>query len=333
MNVISTVGLVGMAIGPVAGGFLLAVAPWQMLLGINTPIAIFALIGIRTGIPADRPEDLHRAPIDITGAVLGTMTVIVVLLAPTLFTETGTTSVWPWAALASAGIAGALFVLRECRAPHPMIDLRLVARPLVAGGLLFKAAGSLAIGSLGYLVTLHLQLADGWTPGRAALGMLPQVVVLIAGGVLIRPLIARTGMTRAAWYSSAVIVAGLAVYGLLGTHGYAWIAVALMLVATGMRVVGVVAGTNVMRGLPDDRTTIGAALADTAGQVGTSVGLALAGTLLTALFTGTLTGGNWDAHQYAQFDTAVTGAGIALTVVASLLVIAGIRLSRDRAGL
>ncbi len=329
LNIISTVGLIGMAIGPIVGGFILALAPWQALLAINAPIAVLAMIGIRTGIPADRPEDLHRAPIDFVGSLLGTVTIVAVLLIPTLFTETGSASVWPWATSACAMATGMLFVLRERRTSHPVIDLSLFARPLVASGVLFKAAAFLSIGALGYLVTLHLQLAFGWTPGQAALGMLPQVIVLIAGGVLVSPLITRTGMTRAAWYSSTIIVAGLAVYGLLGTHGYVWIAVALALVATGMRIVGVVAGTNVMRGLPADRTTVGAALADTAGQVGASIGLALAGTILTALFTGTLAGGTWTAHQYTQFDTAITVAGTVLALVTALLVAAGIALSRN----
>lgn len=328
LNVISTVGLVGMAVGPIAGGFLLAVAPWPALLAVNAPVVVLAMVGIRTGIRADRPEDLHRAPVDVLGALLGTLAVVAVLLVPTLFADAGAASAWPWTAIAVAVVAGALFVVRERTAAHPMIDLRLLAAPLVSSGLLFKAAGSLAIGSLGYLVALQLQLAWGWTPGQAALGMLPQVAVLLAGGLLVSPLIERVGMTKAAWYSSAVIVIGLAVYGALGAHGYVWIAVALLLVALGMRIVGVVAGTNVMRGLPEDRTTIGAALADTSSQIGTSVGLALAGTILTALFTGMLTGGDWTARQHADFDAAASVAGCALAVVAALAVAGGMWLSR-----
>ena len=42
MNIIATVGLVGMAVGPIAGGMILAVAPWQALLAMNAPIAAVA---------------------------------------------------------------------------------------------------------------------------------------------------------------------------------------------------------------------------------------------------------------------------------------------------
>ncbi|MDA3146916.1 MFS transporter [Leucobacter sp. UCMA 4100] len=328
MNIIATVGLVGMAVGPVAGGMILAIAPWQALLAMNAPIALLAFAAIAKGIAADRPADLHRAPIDITGSLLGTAAIMGVMLVPTAFTEAGAASPLPWVTVAGSAIAAVLFVVRERSATHPIIELELIARPLVASGLLFKAAASLAVGALGYLVTLHLQLSLGWSPAQAALGMLPQVVVLIAGGALVTPLVAHVGMTQAARYASTLIVAGLAVYGLLGTRSYLWIALALTLVALGMRVVAVVAGTNVMRGLPENRTSVGAALADTAGQVGTAVGLALAGTTLTALFAGSLAASSWSPDQYAEFDTAVTVAGAVLAAVTALLVGAGLWLSR-----
>ncbi|SDW93837.1 hypothetical protein SAMN05216215_1006134 [Saccharopolyspora shandongensis] len=154
----------------------------------------------------------------------------------------------------------------------------------MSSGLVLKAAAGLATAGLGYLVTLQLQLDLGWTPAQAAIGMLPQVVVLIAGGALISPLITRVGLTTAAGLSAGVVVCGLAVYTALGRFGYVWIAVALVLVAVGMRVVGVVAGNNVMRGLPENRTTIGAALIDTASEVTIGIGIALSGTILAALF-------------------------------------------------
>jgi hypothetical protein len=106
----------------------------------------------------------------------------------------------------------------------------------------------------------------------------------------------------------------------LSRIGYLWVAVALVLGAFGMRVVGVVAGTNVMRGLPQNRTTIGAALVDTAGEVTTGLGIAVSGTILAALFTGDIATSNWSAGQTAEFHEAVTCAGLVLTAVAAALV-------------
>ncbi|RSN19584.1 MFS transporter [Streptomyces sp. WAC 05977] len=322
---ISTVGLIGLAVGPTAGGLALTVAPWQALLLVNVPVAALAFLGIRAGIPADDPAGLHRDPIDIAGAVLGTATIVLALLAPTLFVEAGTASALPWGATVAALAAGTCFVVREKTARHPLLDLKLIARPLVSSGLALKAAAGLATAGLGYLVTLQLQFGLGWAPAQAALGMLPQVVVLIAGGALIGPLITRVGLTKAAWLSAAAVVCGLAVYTVFGGLGYVWIAVALVLVAAGMRVVGVVAGTNVMRGLPANRTTIGAALVDTASEVTTGIGIALSGTILALVFPGALTA----ARQSSDFTKAITCAGLALTLLSAALVGFGILRARS----
>ena len=227
ITLLSTVGLVGLAVGPTLGGLVLAIAPWQVLLLVNVPVATLAFVGIRTGIAADGPPAARDASTD---------------------------RLW-----------------------------LLVTRPLVSSGLAFKAAAGLATAGLGYLVTLRLQLDWGWPPALAALGMLPQVVVLLAGGAFVGPFVDRVGLGRAAWMSAAAVVAGLGIYSGLGRFGYLWVALALALVAAGLRVVGVVAATNVLRGLPESRTTLGAALTDTVTQGASTLGLAVAGTPLSAL--------------------------------------------------
>ncbi|POM22575.1 Antiseptic resistance protein [Actinomadura rubteroloni] len=330
-NLISTVGLIGLAAGPTTGGFVLAAAPWQVLLLVNVPIAALAIAGIRTGIAPDRAEDLHRDPIDVPGALLGTATIVLTLVAPTLFVNEGTGAWEPWTATAAALACAVLFVVRERSARHPLLDLRLVARPAVSGGLAYKAAAALATAGLGYLVTLQLQLAWGWTPAHAAIGMLPQVVVLVAGGAFVSPFVRRAGLDRAAWLSAAAVVLGLAVYGTLGRLGYVWVALALVLVAAGMRVVGVVAGVNVLRGLPENRTTIGAALTDTASEVTSGAGIALSGTVLAALFTGSIAAPHWTTRQASEFQDAATIAGLALTVAAGALVAWAMVRTREKA--
>lgn len=329
MTLISTVGLVGLAIGPMVGGFMLAIAPWQVLLLVNVPFAMLAIIGVRFGIAADVAADLHRDPLDSAGAVLGTTTFVLALVAPTLFFNEGAGSWVPWAASAAAVVGAMLFLLRERAARYPLLDLELVARPLVSSGLAYKAAAGLATAGLGYMVTLQLQLDWGWPPALAAIGMLPQVVVLIAGGAFVDPFVHWVGLDRAAWLSAAAVVLGLAVYALLSSFGYLWVAIALVLEAAGMRVVGVVAAVNVLRGLPHNRTTIGAALTDTATEVASGAGIAVTGTILAALFTGDIATSSWSAPQTAEFRQAVTLAGLALTVVAAALVGWGIARTRS----
>ena len=328
ITLISTVGLVGLAIGPTVGGFVIEVAPWQVLLLVNVPIALLAIVGVRVGIAADRPEELHRDPLDVAGGVLGTVAIACALVAPSLFVEDGAGTWLPWTTAGLALTACVAFVLRERAARFPLISLTLVAHPLVASGLAFKAAAGLAIAGLGYLVTLQLQLDWGWPPALAAIGMLPQVTVLIAGSFVVNPFVARVGPERAAWLSASAVVLGLAVYAVLGRFGYPFVAAALMLVAGGLRVVGVVAAVNVLRGLPENRTTIGTALVDTSSEVTSGVGIAVSGTILAAMFTGTITAAHWTANQTTQFREAVTVGGLALTAIAAALVAFGISAAR-----
>lgn len=331
ITLISTAGLVGLAVGPTAGGFVLAVAPWQVLLLVNVPIALLAIVGIRAGIAPDQAAELHRDPVDVLGALLGTATTVLALVAPTLFVNQGVTGWAPWTAAAGALATATLFVLRERSAPHPLVDLGLIARPLVSSGLAYKAAAGLATAGLGYLVTLQLQLDWGWSPAHAAIAMLPQVVVLIGAGPFVPRLVERVGLDRAAWLSASAVVLGLAVYALWGRVGYLWVAVALVLVAAGIRVNGVVAGTNVLRGLPENRTSIGAALVDTASEVATGVGIAVTGTILAVLFTGRIATAGWSASQTAEFQEAATVAGLAITAAAAALVGWGVVRTRGAA--
>lgn len=320
ITLISTAGLIGLAIGPTVGGVVLAVVPWQALLLVNVPIAGLAFLGVRSGIAEDLAAELHRDPVDVLGALLGTATIVLALVTPTVFVDVGAGSWAPWTSSAAAAGAALCFVRRQRTARYPLIDLGLVARPLVSSGLAYQAAVGLATAGLGYLVTLQLQLDWGWSPALAAVGMLPQVAVLLATGPFINQFVEWAGIGRAALLGASSVVVGLAVYGLLSGYGYPWVALTLVLTAAGMRVVGVVASINVLRGLPQNRTSIGAAMSDTATEVTSAIGIAVSGTVIAALFSGNITIPTWSALQTAQFQDAITTAGLVLTAVAAALI-------------
>jgi hypothetical protein len=162
--------------------------------------------------------------------------------------------------------------------------------------------------------------------------MLPQVIVLVAGGRFVSLAVERLGMDRAAWMSAISVVVGLAVFALFSSFGYVFIALALVLVAAGIRVNGVVAGTNVLRGLPKNRTSIGAALVDTSSEVATAVGIAVPGTILAAVFSGSIATAHWTSPQTAEFERAILIAGMALTVAAGALVAWGVARMRRADG-
>ena len=70
MTVMIVVGMSGFVLGPLLGGTALAHVRWEWLLLVNAPIALIAWVGVRLGVPADRPEGLTHDRLDLPGAVL-----------------------------------------------------------------------------------------------------------------------------------------------------------------------------------------------------------------------------------------------------------------------
>jgi predicted MFS family arabinose efflux permease len=86
-------------------------------------------------------------------------------------------------------------------------------------------------------------------------------------------------------------------------HGYAAIAAFMVTLTIGLRTVMTICAVALVSAMPSNRTSIGAALNDTAQEVGTSVGTAIVGTLIAALVTVSLPVGRWSSELVASFST------------------------------
>lgn len=321
ISAITTVGLVGLAAGPMVGGLVLSFAPWQALLLINVPITLLAFFGIRAGIKPEQKDELHPVPIDIAGAGFGTLTIIAAIVAPTLFVNEGVTALLPWMAVVAALLCAILFVLRERTAKHPLVDMALIGQPLVSAGLAYKAAAGLVVAGLGYIISLQLQLDWGWSPLLASIALLPQVGTLLIIGFFIEKFVGRVGIDKAAWFGSLSILTGLVLFAVLGQASYIWVAITLVLISAGLRIVGVVAGVNVMKGTPKNRTSIGAALVDTTDELTSGISVAIAGTLIATFFVGNFSAGHWSTTQTTQFHDAASLSAWILAVIATGLIV------------
>lgn len=322
MSLVSAVGLIGLAVGPTAGGLALEFTSWKALLVFNAPLALLSFIGVLIGISSDEEIELHRKRIDVSGAVFGAVSIALVLLLPTVFSEYGLSSVSFWTVVAVAVVATVAFILRERTAVNPILPIGLVSLPLVSSGLLYKASAGLATAVLSYVVTLQLQFVYGWSPALAAIGALPQVAVLLAVGPFVDRFTKRVGLKKAAWLSSTAIIVGLVVYSLMNAYGYVWVAISLALVAAGMRVNGLVAGNSVFKGLPKERLGLGAALVDTSAQLATGVGIAIITGVLSSTFR-TLDSSTEQATHFA--NSASFGVAVVTVLVTVCTVYAFVR--------
>jgi MFS family permease len=205
------VGASGLAAGAVLGG-VLTTASWRLTFVINVPLTLLCAAGALVFVHAAAVTTADRIP--LRAAVLGTGTVLTLVLGLTLAADQGPFS---WPALASLGLAVvalAAFLRNERTAPLIEPALRRIAS-LRAGA----AATALYMASVGaefYLLTLLLQSAKGYDALQAGLAFVPLAVLVTAGN-------AAAGRAVRTYAPATVLAGGFAA----ATAGLLWLALAL----------------------------------------------------------------------------------------------------------
>nr|AIA14569.1 Major Facilitator Superfamily [uncultured bacterium] len=289
---------------------------WEWLLVVNAPIALIAFIGVRLGVPADRPEDLTNDKLDLPGAVLSIITIGLACYAATSGVEHGWLSPITLASIVGAVAAGIAFVRHERRTASPMLDLDLFSNGTVRGAAIAQIATSIAMASVMFGLILHFQYAYGWSPVRAGLANLPIIVTMIAAMPVSEWLAKRFGHRVACLVGAALLAGSLGGMAWGVSHGYLAIAVCMVVMTVGLRTVMTICAVALVSAMPDNRTSIGAALNDTAQEVGTSVGTAVVGTMIALLVTTRLPAGTWSTDLVASFfhGERITYAVLAVVV-------------------
>ncbi|KUN24643.1 MFS transporter [Streptomyces antibioticus] len=301
MTLMIVVGMSGFVLGPLLGGTALAHVSWQWLLLINAPIALIAGIGVRLGVAADRPEDLTNDRLDLPGAALSVLTIGLACYALTSGVEHGWLSATTLASIVGAVAAGLGFIRHERRSAAPMLDLTVFAGGTVRGAAIAQIGTSIAMAGVMFGLILHFQYAYGWSPVRAGLANLPIIVTMIVATPLSEGLAKKFGHRVACLVGAACLAGALAGLAWGVDHGYAAIAAAMVVMTIGLRTVMTICAIALVDAMPDNRTSIAAALNDTAQEVGTSVGTAVVGTLIAALVTTQLPAGTWSSDLVQSF--------------------------------
>jgi EmrB/QacA subfamily drug resistance transporter len=301
ITIVMVVGMSGMVLGPLLGGSVLAAVSWQWLLVVNAPLALLVWIGVRVGVPADRREDLTSERLDLPGTVLTIAATGLGCYTLTSGVEHGWLAPVTLACAAGAVAAVAGFIVRERRAVSPMIDLAIFRTGPARGAALTQLGSSVAFASVLFGLILHFQYAYGWSPVRAGLANLPVIVTMLAASPIAERLAARLGHRMACLVGTGFLVGALLGMAWAVDHGYLAIAVMMVLLTIGLRIIMTICAVALVQAMPANRTSIGAALNDTAQELGTSVGTAVVGTLIAALVTTALPAGAWSADLVHSF--------------------------------
>jgi hypothetical protein len=204
-----------------------------------------------------------------------------------------------------------------------MLDLGLFSSGTVRGAAIAQVGTSIAMASVMFGLILHFQFAYGWSPVRAGLANLPLIVTMVAATPLSEWLAVRFGHRVACLIGAVCLAGSLAGLSWGVEHGYLAIAAAMVLMTIGLRTVMTICAVALVDAMPSNRTSIGAALNDTAQEVGMSIGTAVVGTLIAALVTTQLPAGVWSSALVASFFHGERITYAVLAVVVGLVAAGG----------
>jgi EmrB/QacA subfamily drug resistance transporter len=272
---------VGVALGPVVGGWLLEHFWWGSVFLINLPIVALALVAGRLLLPESREAGTSR--LDVVGAALSVAAIGVLLWAIIEGPVKGWGDV---TTLGAFGLAAALllaFFVWESRVDDPMLDVAFFADPRFSAASAGIALVFFALFGSFFLFTQLLQFVLGYTPLEAGLRLLPISVVLGVVSPISARLVERMGTKVVV--TAGLVIAGAGLFmaaGLEAGSSYGELLRSMLVLAAGMGLTMAPATESIMGSLPPAKAGVGSAVNDTTRELGGALGVAVLGSLLAS---------------------------------------------------
>lgn len=194
--------LVGPLIGPPLGGFLATYADWRYIFWINVPIGLLGAALTTRFIPDLKEQDVR--PLDVKGAALSGVGLSCIVFGFTIVGRGFAPALAEAAIIGTGALVLAAYIAHARRAPHPIIDLSLLAIPTfgaaIYGGFLFRVG----LGAVPFLLPLLLQVGFGLSAHES--GML--TFVSVAGAMIMKttaqPILRRLGFRRVLLWNTVI---------------------------------------------------------------------------------------------------------------------------------
>jgi EmrB/QacA subfamily drug resistance transporter len=274
----------GVAIGPVAGGWLLAHFSWDSIFLVNLPIAAIALIAGRWVVPASRAPRSGR--LDLTGAALSVAALSVLTYAIIEAPGYGWLSVTTLGLFAASVVLLAVFAVWEARSDHPVLPLHLFRNPRFAGAGVSLTVMFFALSGAVFLSTQIYQFVLGYSPLAAGVRSLPSATALAVFSPLGAALARRTGARVPVGLGLAALTAGLALFATASAgSGYGHYILAMVIISSGIGLAMSAATSASMQELPPALAGVGSAVNDTTRNMGSVLGVAVFGSISASVFT------------------------------------------------
>ncbi|MDN7914320.1 MFS transporter [Burkholderia cepacia] len=190
-SVVMMVALLVPALSPAIGGAIVDRGSWRAIFFAMLPIAAATCALAFAWLPHDGARD--RPPrLDWPGLGLSAVTLVALLLGLTAAGQPGG-AVFPLAMLAVASAAGAGYAAHARRALSPVVDLRLLAQPLLRTGVVVYLCVPGIFTGVNLVASLYLQNALGLSAAHAGALMLPWAIAACFAIATTRRCFARHG--------------------------------------------------------------------------------------------------------------------------------------------
>ena len=274
---------IGVALGPLTGGFLLGHFYWGSIFLVNIPIVVFGVIAGFLLIPTSK--DPSAPKLDPFGAVLSIAALMTIVYALIEAPDRGWTAPLTLATAAGGFVLLGIFVWWERRSDHPMLDVAFFRNPrFSAANAAITITFFAMFGSI-FLLTQYLQFTKGYTPLQSGVRMLPYAITMM----VVAPTSSRVVERFGSKFTVALGLSFSATALLLMTQltvdtAYLSIAWRFVILAAGMGLVMAPATDSVMGSLPLAKAGVGSAVNDTTRQVGGALGVAIIGSVVSSVY-------------------------------------------------
>ena len=274
----------GVAIGPIVGGFLLEHFSWSSVFWVNLPIGAAALLLGAFLVPTSR--DPSHGRVDPLGAVLSFVGLASLLFGIIEGPSKGWTDPVVVGAFLVAIVTLSLFLAWELHTSHPMLDLTVFKNPRFSAGsgtitiVFFAMFGSML------LMTQYWQLVHGYSPLEAGVRLLPYAATMMVVAPMSARFVERLGTKPVVLTGLGLVITGLLLLSTIASDSpYPVVIGFFMVMAAGMGMTMAPATEAVMGSLPRAKAGVGSAINDTTRQVGGALGVAVIGTIVTSVYS------------------------------------------------
>jgi EmrB/QacA subfamily drug resistance transporter len=307
-------GLAG-ASGVVLSGVLTQGPGWRWIFYLNVPVAMLAGIGV-VALIAGEPRDRKRKSFDLSGAVLVTAGMLLLIYALVRAPSVGWGATQTIGELAAAALILAGFVGNELRARNPLVPFSIFRIKGLAAANLTQLISFSGLYSMFFFLSLYMQNVLGYSPIDTGLAYLPLTGGFMISAGIATPLLPRIG-TKPVIIAGALIAAGGIYYLSHAPVDGAFVSDLLpgiAVVAIGIGAVFTGVTTAATEGVPPDKAGIASGLLNASMQFGGALGLAVLSAVATDRTNGVLeAGGSLPLALTAGFQRAfLIGTGLVL---------------------